>query len=289
MPPLYLPIRRYMIDFDHEVLLPETDQLCALEMRRISKSSMTISEMAHVSRDSETLSHLFNMQDITSEVIFGTKYADNNNQDTIAIFSAFLKMLTLRTGFFFPNPACSEYSITNMLEAPAGIVRFFTVDRPTIAQNIELGTISLSDALWAAEHIEPLIILSRKKQFGNAISLFFGFTTQFDSPLFLVVCWACLEALFAIDAEHTFRLALLISYFLETGSQRRILFDDMKKSYRVRSRFVHGAPVPHAEAMKVAAETFAVLRRAIIKCLDTGNLPNERDLLLPDDPLPREA
>jgi hypothetical protein len=102
--------------------------------------------------------------------------------------------------------------------------------------------------------------------------------------------WIALEALFTggDSSETSYRSALRIAaYVSRSGDEARALYRDVKKSYGLRSRLVHGAHVK-GDVEPVAEQTREWLRRALIRALlDPGTLdPDETEssllAVLPD-------
>ena len=204
-----------------------------------------------------------------------------NVQAAIATFVIFMSLLTMRTGLFFSYSCYSNRPLKDITQSEKGQLRFHTCHIPELSGRQIDGHIQREDAEWAAENISRVAGLVSKKPFKNALMAFNNINNVLDPSLSLIVAWSGLESLFAIEAEHTFKLGVLISYFLESAQKRQELFDSLKKNYRLRSRFVHGTSITGSEAHQATQETFNVLRRALTRCIETGTLPNDRDILFP--------
>lgn len=91
----------------------------------------------------------------------------------------------------------------------------------------------------------------------------------------LVDYWIALESLFVPETEQelSFRVALRIAAFLgEDGSERRQIYDDIRDSYRLRSKIVRGS-ASKRKTKRTAAEltdlTRSHLRRTLLKILES--------------------
>ena len=88
----------------------------------------------------------------------------------------------------------------------------------------------------------------------------------------LVDYWIALESLFADDAqtEVTYRASLRIAAFIgDTGDERVTLRAQLKKSYDLRCKIVHGSSKLRASDLKEQTQfTKAVLRRSVQRILD---------------------
>ncbi len=89
----------------------------------------------------------------------------------------------------------------------------------------------------------------------------------------LIDYWVALEALFLPDstAELSFRASLRIAAFVgETGQERQQLYKEMRASYDVRSKVVHG-DTPRTPVSVVAAQTGSTVRRALLKIIESDD------------------
>jgi hypothetical protein len=91
--------------------------------------------------------------------------------------------------------------------------------------------------------------------------------------------WAGIEALFEIQSELRFRLAIQIASILEPrGSTRRDLYRRVKKLYDVRSKAVHGSALSKDKMDEHIVEVRALLSRLLCKFTELGKVPNEEEL-----------
>lgn len=88
----------------------------------------------------------------------------------------------------------------------------------------------------------------------------------------LIDAWIALEALFSGSGERTeisYRLSVRIAALLGTQGDRQALLTQMKKSYAVRSKIVHGA-VAKGDSALTLEYTEEHLRDALRRGLDPG-------------------
>jgi hypothetical protein len=103
----------------------------------------------------------------------------------------------------------------------------------------------------------------------------------------LIDYWVGLEALFlrVKEQELRFRAALLTAQYIATAPAGRYpIFRDIRDSYDLRSKVVHGAELPDPDRIRELTEhTGNALRRSLRKCIPTRRPPNPeqifRDLL----------
>lgn len=89
----------------------------------------------------------------------------------------------------------------------------------------------------------------------------------------LIDLWIGLEALFSESGtDISYKAAMRIAYYLgKTPDERKALFKAVKDSYNVRSRLVHGDPLPLGDARKTA---LSALRRALARSMTEKSLPD---------------
>jgi hypothetical protein len=107
----------------------------------------------------------------------------------------------------------------------------------------------------------------------------------------LIDCWVAFEALFVPDgtAELSYRACMRIAHFVgDTPTERRDLFELLRRSYNARSLVAHGAGAKDRRKVEPirdrADETLAVLRNAIRRWIEPGahRSPDDLDNALVD-------
>jgi hypothetical protein len=94
----------------------------------------------------------------------------------------------------------------------------------------------------------------------------------------LVDLWIGLEALFSESGtDINYKAAMRIAYYLGASpDERQSLFKDVKESYNVRSRLVHGDPLTSLSAARTTARN--ALRRALARSMKEKVLPDPGSL-----------
>jgi hypothetical protein len=286
----YFPVSGPQISFDEEALIRDANSKPMIRIVKLIKNRLPFEQIMHLSSDSETFMHAVMLKDVSFEIEISeygwpssttSELQNITAEEAVALFTTFMSLLTMRTGLFFSYSFYADRSLKDLTQSEKGQLRFQTCPIPHLLGRESDGHIQREDAKWAADNISPVAGLLSKKPFSNAFLAHNNINNVSDESLALIVAWSGLESLFAIEAEHTFKLGVLISYYLESAQKRKELFDSLKKNYRLRSRFVHGASITRSEAHQSRKETFDVLRRALTKCIETRTLPNDRDILFP--------
>jgi hypothetical protein len=98
-----------------------------------------------------------------------------------------------------------------------------------------------------------------------------------DPTLALLLLWSAIEALFSPGySELRFRVSANIATFIEApGEGRALLHRRIVKLYDARSAAVHGR---REVATQPLIETYALLKRALIKIIDRNVVPSISDI-----------
>jgi len=93
----------------------------------------------------------------------------------------------------------------------------------------------------------------------------------------LLTAWGALEELFAPSrAELRFRVSAHIAAYLEpVGPKRLEMFKTVANLYNARSKAAHSAQDAEVAAL---LQSFVLLRNALIRMIDEGNVPSQADL-----------
>lgn len=95
--------------------------------------------------------------------------------------------------------------------------------------------------------------------------------------LAMVSVWGALEALFSpAHSELKFRVSALIATFLEEpGIERRSLQQRVAKLYNGRSAAAHGSTETDMQSLALSVD---LLRRVLVKIVESGSVPSKTDL-----------
>jgi hypothetical protein len=98
----------------------------------------------------------------------------------------------------------------------------------------------------------------------------------------LIDLWIALETLFlqTDEGELRFRAALMIARYVGASQEARLkIFKDVKASYDLRSKLVHGAVKPRDKLAELVDRTGEILRLALLRCLPSHKPPAIDEIL----------
>jgi hypothetical protein len=91
--------------------------------------------------------------------------------------------------------------------------------------------------------------------------------------------WSGIEALFNIDRELTFRLALYIAVITETvGEKRYEKFERVKKLYDIRSKIVHGSELADEKIASHIREASRILGHLLVIFAENGEVVERKEI-----------
>lgn len=142
------------------------------------------------------------------------------------------------------------------------------LSKPTPIQQIDLEWVSLNLAKFAD--------LLKLPKFRLAVESLSNHHFASSERMMAATLWAGIEALFEIQSELRFRLAVVIASILEPrGTSRRELYRVVKKLYDTRSKAVHGSPLTKVKIEAHTLEVRQLLSRILCQFIETGNVPTE--------------
>jgi hypothetical protein len=141
-------------------------------------------------------------------------------------------------------------------------------------------TISDTEAAWIEQHFGSARALLRDDTFQNAIHCLATYHWHSMPRVKLAILWSGIEGLFGIDSEIVFRMSLYAARFLapDNRAQQTEIFGKVKELYKVRSKAVHGGRIK-SDAQPSVCESADLLRSLILKCAETGAVPNVASLV----------
>lgn len=158
------------------------------------------------------------------------------------------------------------------------IIAIESSPRRVLAVTEHRGELTMDDLLWLRDHwIKGGRLMNAEPAF-NAAYQAFDFSSHAGSVgLSLLTVWGALEQLFAhAKQELRFRVSTSIACYLqEHGPERLSLQKRVQKLYDARSTAAHTTvKVEHQELV----ESYAILRRCLIKMIETGVVPSRAEL-----------
>jgi hypothetical protein len=139
-------------------------------------------------------------------------------------------------------------------------------------------SIAKTDLEWVGAHwVRAGNLMNKSSEFNLAFQAFDQSAFARDPTLALLLLWSAIEALFSPGySELRFRVSANIATFIEApGEGRALLHRRIVKLYDARSAAVHGR---REVATQPLIETYALLKRALIKIIDRNVVPSISDI-----------
>jgi len=131
---------------------------------------------------------------------------------------------------------------------------------------------------WIGAHLTSWITLLEFSSFRLGVDALTTHSQHAILRMSAASLWSGFEALFGINAELRFRLALLAAGYLEDrGPPRLALFKRIKKLYDYRSKAVHGSPTTERMLEEHIVEVRALLSRLLCRMTEEGRVPSSDD------------
>ncbi|MBF8676790.1 hypothetical protein IRZ53_08760 [Pseudomonas fulva] len=139
-------------------------------------------------------------------------------------------------------------------------------------------TVTDSNLNWVRDHLTNWISLLEHPSFRLGVDALTTHSQHANLRMSAASLWSGFEALFSINAELRFRLALLTAAYLEErGTGRLDLFKRMKKLYDYRSKAVHGSPTTDGKLEEHIVEVRGLLSRLLCKMTEQGTVPSSEE------------
>lgn len=219
--------------------------------------------------------------DITAEItIPESKNFNFFERLRVAHMITTLIRLTVSPGITMP--VISNVQFDNPSSAPDKPARFLTLEiEPRhfpLQLHAEGQDRKVEDFAWVGEHLETALDLQKNNlAFKTAIDAINQGQFIRNLPLVHVLLWGALEGLFSpIRAELSFRTsAAVASYLYLEGNSRLKAVKRIRELYDYRSAAAHGRSKHDPE---ILAETYDLLRRAILKIVFEKKVPTRDEL-----------
>jgi hypothetical protein len=135
------------------------------------------------------------------------------------------------------------------------------------------------DVRWirsSYDTFEQLVTNSAAFRFALEASVDWRFSKEPRSAVARL--WGGIEALFDVQHELAFRLAIYSACLLaERGEQRKRKYQWVKKLYDLRSKIVHGQELADEKIMHAMSDSFHLLRDLLLTTVDRGRLFTKED------------
>ena len=135
-----------------------------------------------------------------------------------------------------------------------------------------------SDAAWIAGHFEAFNRLASDERFRFALEAAVDWRHAKDPRAAVARVWSGVESLLAISSELVYRISLCAaSVVAPRGPERVAAFKRIKALYSVRSKAVHGEPIPREKLFAGLHESFELLRTMLLDAVERGCVRTEED------------
>jgi hypothetical protein len=145
----------------------------------------------------------------------------------------------------------------------------FLVDR-----GARTDPVSPDDARWIATHFATFNKLaSGSEAFRLALEAAIDWRYAKEPRLAVGRIWSGIEAVFGITSELVYRISGLCASLLEQrGQPRKARFQAVKRLYGLRSKAVHGEPLPQEQLMSAMNDSHRLLRDLLLLTIEKGHV-----------------
>jgi hypothetical protein len=134
--------------------------------------------------------------------------------------------------------------------------------------------VSSDDAAWIATHFATFNRLASKSEpFRLALEAAIDWRYAKEPRLAVGRIWSGIEAVFGVSSELVYRISILCASLLEKrGEPRKARFQAVKKLYGLRSKAVHGEPLPQEQLVSAMNDSHRLLRELLLLTIERGRL-----------------
>ncbi|MBV1928756.1 MAG: hypothetical protein KUG81_04515 [Gammaproteobacteria bacterium] len=136
------------------------------------------------------------------------------------------------------------------------------------------------EAKWVSTHFYDAQQMLENDSFQMAVHCLASYRWHSMPRIKMAVIWAGIEGIFGASSEIRFRISVYTARFLypDETDARQTVFEAVKKLYNTRSQAVHGTKIKGDIATAVD-ESADILRKLLVRCIETKSMPNENDLV----------
>lgn len=144
--------------------------------------------------------------------------------------------------------------------------------------NEEHGNIfSQGEFLETGRFLAKILDLERNTTLWSSIRTLISALTEKNWEIRYLLQWIVLETIFGPDnGDLSYRISQRVSFFLGRDStERKKIFQDMKKGYKWRSKIAHGASLDSLspeDSLELTQKTESLIRNAVRKILEEPTL-----------------
>lgn len=135
------------------------------------------------------------------------------------------------------------------------------------------------DLDWVSSNLTRFADLLEQPNFRLAVESLSTHHFSTSERMMVASLWAGIEALFGIQSELRFRLAVVVASVLEPrGEARRDLYRMVKQLYDTRSKAIHGSPLTKVKIEEHILEVRKLLSRLLCSFVEAGAVPTEEQV-----------
>ncbi|SHJ30469.1 hypothetical protein SAMN02745146_2829 [Hymenobacter daecheongensis DSM 21074] len=163
-----------------------------------------------------------------------------------------------------PDSSCYARLLEDIPQA-----KFYTVRKP----------VNQDDLNWVGKYLVSFVKLLEFPKFRLSVESITTHHFASSDRMAVATLWAGIEALFDIQSELRFRIAVSIASILEQrGIGRKNLYKTVKKMYDIRSKAVHGSPLGKIRIEDHIIDTKVLLSNLLCCFIEHGDLMNEEQI-----------
>lgn len=131
---------------------------------------------------------------------------------------------------------------------------------------------------WVAVNIDIYASLVNNDSFKLSVHSYINSHHTNIERLMLANVWLGIEGFMGISQELTFRLSLMIAFYIsDEPNERKEIFLEVKRQYGIRSKAVHGTSVSREKILESYLYSRSILRSIIMKCIEHKKVPSQSD------------
>lgn len=151
-------------------------------------------------------------------------------------------------------------------------------DVPAARRISPVKELSLESLDWVQQYLENWISLLEFPAFRLAVDSLTTHNQHANLRMTAAALWAGFEALFGINSELRFRLALMAAAYLEERGQKRLeAYRRIKKLYDYRSKAVHGGATTDQLLIEHIVAVREILSSLVCRITELGGMPTIED------------
>ncbi len=143
-----------------------------------------------------------------------------------------------------------------------------------IDKDARTDPVSPDDAAWTFSHFGTFNRLaSESEAFRLALEAAIDWRYAKEPRLAVGRIWSGIEAVFGVTSELVYRISSLCASLLEErGQPRKARFQAVKKLYNLRSKAVHGEPLPEEQLVSAMNDSSRLLRELLLLTIEKGHV-----------------